>query len=303
MSHPQVHPETPRVAVACDCALGEGPVWDHRTGTLLWVDIKDPAVWRFEPATGRSSRLAVQEPVGFVALTEDADRVIAGFKSGLAQLDLRSGEAEPLVQPEPDLPRNRINDGCAGPDGDLYFGTMDDEERETTGRFWHWNGRDLHPFGPRCVVTNGPAISPDGRTLYAVDSPGRVIYAHDLTDGVPGEARLFARFEEGWGHPDGLAVDAEGHIWACHWGGSRITRFGPDGSVERVLPVPTAQVTKCAFGGPDLTTLYILTAAIGRDPHIDPMAGHLFAVDAGVKGVPAPLVQARSRDARRDDAR
>lgn len=291
MTHPLVHPETPRLAVACGCLLGEGPVWDARRAALFWVDIKNPAVWRFEPETGHSSRLPVAERVGFVALTQDPDWVIAGFKSGLARLNLSTGETQPLAQPEPHKPGNRINDGHVGPGGRLYFGTMDDDEAEATGCFWHWDGSDLQAFGGLFTVTNGPAVSPDGQILYTVDTSGGFIYAHDLTDGLPGEARRFARFEEGWGHPDGLAVDVKGHVWVCHWGGSRITRFAPDGSVERVLPVPTAQVTKCAFGGPDLTTLYITTAAIGRDPHIDPMAGHVFAVDAGVEGLPAHLAQ------------
>ena len=112
------------------------------------------------------------------------------------------------------------------------------------------------------------------------------------TRAVPGPARPFVRFEEGWGHPDGIAIDAEGHVWVCHWGGSRITRFAPDGEPEWVVPVPTAQVTKCAFGGPDLTTLYIATAGIGRDPHIDPMAGHLFSVETGIRGLPAYIARA-----------
>ena len=88
-----------------------------------------------------------------------------------------------------------------------------------------------------------------------------------------------------------MAVDSEGHVWVCHWGASRVTRFAPDGSIERIVPVPTAQVTKCAFGGPDLTTLYITTAAIGRDPHIDVMAGHLFKVETGIRGLQAHLFE------------
>jgi sugar lactone lactonase YvrE len=87
-----------------------------------------------------------------------------------------------------------------------------------------------------------------------------------------------------------MAVDAEGHLWVCHWGGSRVSRFAPDGTLERIVPIPTAQVTKCAFGGPDLTTLYVTTAAIGRDPTIDVMAGHVFAVQAGVAGLPAHIL-------------
>jgi sugar lactone lactonase YvrE len=289
MTSPVVHPETPRVAVASACVVGEGALWDHRTGTLLWVDIKNPAIWRFSPATHRHERTEVGERVGFVALTSDPDTVIAGFKSGLARIGLAGGRFERLVAPDPDLPNNRINDGHVGPDGSLYFGTMDDGETDATGSFWRYDGRNLTRFGEKAVVTNGPAISADGRWLYAADTRAKMVFKHPLADGVPGERQLFVQFEEGWGHPDGMAVDAENHLWVCHWGGSRITRFAPDGSVERVLPVPTAQVTKCAFGGPRLETLFITTAAIGRDPAIDPMAGHLFVVEAGIRGLPARI--------------
>jgi sugar lactone lactonase YvrE len=291
MTHPEVHLQTPRVAVASACVLGEGALWDHRTGTVLWVDIKNPGVWRYRPETGQSSRIDVAERIGFVALTPDPDIVIAGFKSGLARLHLFGGETQPLVSPEPERPSNRINDGHVGPDGNLYFGTMDDEEKEPVGSFWRWNGTELSRFHENFTVTNGPAVSPDGRTLYSTDTRGGMIYAHDLADGVPVAPRRFVRFEDGWGHPDGMAVDAEGHLWVCHWGGSRITRFDLDGAVERILPVPTAQVTKCAFGGADLTTLYITTAAVGHDPTIDPMAGHLFVVETGIPGVPAHIFE------------
>ncbi len=291
MTSPVVHPETPRVAVASGCVLGEGALWDHRTGTVLWVDIKGQAVWRYHPATGRHSRVPVPEKVGFVALTSDPEIVIAGLKSGLVRLDLRGGEIERLVSPEPDRPENRINDGHVGPNGTLYFSTMDDEETAPSGAFWRWDGRRLHRFRDGCIVTNGPAASPDGQILYATDTTGQTIYAHDLSGGLPGEPRRFVHFEDGWGHPDGMAVDAEGHVWVCHWGASRITRFRPDGSVERIVPVPTAQVTKCAFGGPDLTTLYITTAASGHDPTIDPMAGHLFAVETGIRGLQAHIFE------------
>lgn len=292
MSHPLVHPETPRVAVTSGCTLGEGPVWDHRTGTLHFVDIKgNPGIWSYQPETGHARKLDVAEPVGFVALTQDTDIVIAGFKPGLVRLHLFDGAAQPLASPDPHPAHHRLNDGHVSAKGHVLFGTMQDAEEEPEGRFWLYDGESMRAFGEPHVVTNGPAISPDGQTLYTVDSVGGMVHAHDLDGTEVGEARRFIRFEEGWGSPDGLAVDAEGYLWICHWGGSRVSRFGPDGAIERTVPVPTAQVTKCAFGGPDMTTLFITTAGIGRDPVIDPMAGHVFAVETGIRGQKAHLAR------------
>ncbi|MGO4570440.1 SMP-30/gluconolactonase/LRE family protein [Microvirga sp. 2TAF3] len=289
MSHPIVYPKTPHVVVASCCTLGEGVLWDHRIDTLLFVDIKNPSVWRYHPATGKHWRMEAPEPVGFVVLTSDPDIVIAGFKSGLARFDLRTGEADTIVAPEPDSPGNRINDGHVGPDGALYFGTMHDEEKTPTGAFWRWDGQELTRFHDGIVVTNGPVSSPDGRILYATDTTSGIIYAFDCDQGRVGKPRIFVRFEQGWGHPDGMSVDYRGHVWVCHWGGSRITRFTPDGEAEMVVPVPTAEVTNCTFGGPDLRTLYITTASIGHDPHIDPMAGHVYAVETGTHGLRANI--------------
>jgi sugar lactone lactonase YvrE len=202
-----------------------------------------------------------------------------------------SGETQDVAAPALARADNRINDGIVGPDGRLYFGTMDDGESEPTGAFWRWDGQHLAQLDGGIVVTNGPAVSPDGRTLYSTDSQNAVVRAHDLAAAGPGAPRPFVRFEEGWGHPDGMAVDAEGHVWICHWGASRISRFSPEGTLERIVPVPTAQVTKCAFGGPDLTTLYITTAGINRDPVIDPMAGHVFAVETGIHGLKAQVFE------------
>lgn len=292
MTKTNVHPETPHVAVASCCILGEGPVWDHRSDTLLWVDIKNPGVWRYRPETSEHFRIDAPERIGFIALTPDPDVVVAGFKSGLKRFNLTTGDITPIVSPEADKPGNRINDGCVGPDGAIYFGTMDDDEKNASGAFWRWDGKELSQFHTDVVIANGPAFSPDGRTLYATDTMSGTIDALDADGGQTGEPRRFVQFEKGWGHPDGMAVDAQGYVWVCHWGASRITRFAPDGSVERVVPVPTAQVTKCTFGGPDLTTLYITTAAIGHDPHIDPMAGHLFKVETGgIKGLPSNIFE------------
>ena len=286
----RIHPQTPRVAVACGCALGEQAVWDHRTGTLLWVDGEDPALWRHRPGAGEPQRLALGEPPGFVALTQDPGTVLAGFRSGLARLRVADGHCERVLVPEPDRPGNRLNGGHAGPDGALYFGSMDEAESQPTGTFHRWDGRDHTCFGGSMPVTNGPAAAPDGRTLYTVDTAAGTVRAHALAQGRVGDARTVVRFEPGWGKPYGLTVDAEGCLWVCHYGASRITRFTPDGEAVLVVPVPTALVTHCTFMGPDLSTLAITTARRDRDPGLDPMAGHLFAVDLGIRGQPSHVL-------------
>lgn len=288
---PTVFPTRPRVAFACGATLGEGAVWDPRTGTLVFVDIKRHRVWRWRPDSPDAPvSTDVGEPVGFALLTPDPDLLVVGLQSGFARLDLRTGRAELVLRPEPDEPGNRLNDADVGPDGSVYFGTMDDGEANARGRFGHWSPAGLAAFGEPAAVTNGPAIDPERRVLYCSDTPNGMIFRHPLDpDGRPGERETFIRFEPGWGHPDGMVVDREGHLWVCHWGGSRVTRFSPEGQAELIVPVPTAQVTKAAFGGPDLATLFITTAAIGRDPETDPMAGHLFAIETGLRGRPAAL--------------
>src|SRR5829696_3467423 len=195
MTNPAVHEKTPRVAVASGCVVGEGALWDHRNETVLFVDIKNPGIWHYHAATGKHVRVAVPERVGLVALTPDPDIVVAGFKSGLKRFHLFGGETQDIVAPEPERPGNRINDGIVGPDGCLYFGTMDDGEHAPTGAFWRWDGRTLTRFHEGFVVTNGPAVGPDGRILYTTDTRGSVIHARDLAEGGPGAPRALVRFE------------------------------------------------------------------------------------------------------------
>lgn len=285
---------TPAVtrAVAAGCTLGEGVLWDEREAAVYWVDIKDPSIHRFDPASGEHRRWGMPERVGFIVRRRTEPGFLAGLKSGLAIVDLDGDDApiEPLAGYQPGGPDDRINDGFVDAEGRLWFGTMDDRESEPTGYLHLYDGRGAPK---RCdgpyVVTNGPCASPDGRTLYHTDTMGRTIWAFDLhADGLLANRRLFVRFEDAtWGSPDGMACDADGHVWVCHWGGARITRFAPNGEVDRVIPMPTAQITKCAFGGADFRTLWITSAAIGLDRDKDEFAGDLFRVDLDIAGMPA----------------
>lgn len=281
----------PEVAVPCGCVLGEGVIWDHRIATLHWVDINGQSLWSWRPDGGEEARARpVGERVGFVLLTDDPAIVLLGLKSGLARLSLGGGEPAILLRPEPDLPGNRLNDGVAAPDGSVFFGTLNEADRQPSGHFYHWSGRGLVRFGIGTVTTNGPAIDPDLGLLYATDTSRKRVRRYPLReDGSLGEPEDFATFGEGEGSPDGMAVDAESHVWICHFRGGRITRFDPDGNPVLVVPIPTPQVTKLAFGGPDLRTIYVTTAARDLDRKADPLAGHLFRLEGEIAGRPAGI--------------
>lgn len=290
----EVFERRPDVAVPCGCVLGEGAIWDHRLGILYWVDINGQALWSWRPDAGEEARSrALAERIGFVLLTEDPGILIAGLKSGLARLSLVDGATATLLRPEPDLPGNRLNDGAVGPDGTIYFGTLNEADRQPTGHFYRWSGGDPERFGTGTITTNGPAVDAERGWLYATDtSRGRVL-RHPLgPDGSVGLPEDFVTFGEGEGHPDGMAIDAESHVWICHFRGARITRFDPEGSPVLVVPMPTPQVTKLAFGGPDLATIYVTSAARDLDREIDPLAGHVFRIQAGIAGRPSALAPA-----------
>lgn len=273
--------------------LGEGAWWNPADGCVWFVDIKDPTVHRWRWSDGATASWPMPERVGF-AVPRASGGFILGLKSGLARWTPGS-DPVPWLEIDADRPGNRLNDATTDPTGRLWFGSMDDSEAEPTGRLWRLDpraGSVTAQDGPY-IVTNGPAIAPDGRTLYHTDSVDRRVWAFDLApDGTLIDRRLFVQFTETDGHPDGMATDAEGGLWICHWGGARISRFGPDGRLDRAIPLPAPQVTKCAFAGPGLDRLVVTTAAIGLDRRLHPLAGHLFRVDPGVPGWAPPAADA-----------
>ncbi len=273
--------------------LGEGPVWDERSGTLYWVDIKSPALLATDVAARRTRRWPMPDRIGAVGLRE-GEGLVAALKSGFAFIDLPTGTVRPIVDPERHLPGNRFNDGKVDPLGRFWAGSMDDAEREPTGHLYRLDpDLSVERIEIGFVCTNGIDWSGDARTLYFTDTFRRRIhaYAFESQGGRLGARRTFAEVPEGQGFPDGLTVDAEDHVWGAHWGGGRVTRYRPDGSIERVLELPVPLTTSCCFGGPDLATLYVTTASINLDQAARdkaPLSGGLFAVTGlGVRGRPS----------------
>jgi sugar lactone lactonase YvrE len=276
------------------CILGEGPLWDEDGGFVWWVDIKAPALHRYRPAGGEVHRWDLPEPVGAAALRAKGGFLLA-LQRGFAFFDPQSGQLERLYDPEPHSPQNRLNDGKCDVLGRFWVGSMHDPEQDPSGHLYRLDpDLDLERFDMGFVVTNGPAWSGDGQTFYFTDSAGRRIYAFDfdMAAGRLGARRLFVEVPPAEGHPDGQCVDAEDHVWTAHWNGGRVTRYRPDGTVERVVRLPVPLVTSCCFGGEDLSILYVTTARVGLKAaaiEAAPLSGGLFAVTGlGVRGRPSP---------------
>lgn len=270
---------------ALQAVLGEGPVWDHERGCLWCVDIIAPAIHRIDPATGDRQSWPAPSRVGWV-LPGVSGELVAGLVDGLYRFSPEDGGFAPLAEVEPQLPGNRLNDGTVAPDGTIWFGTMDNAEEQATGRFYRFDGA-LHECAiPPMCITNGPAVSPDGRLLYAVDTLGREIRSHSIgEDGELSGGTLFAAIAEEDGWPDGVTCDAEGGVWLGLWGGWRARRYDAAGRITDEVRFPVANVTKVALGGPDGRTAFATTARKGLDQDAlaaQPLAGDLFSFDVEI---------------------
>lgn len=275
--------------------LGEGPVWDARDRALWFVDIKNKKVHRYDPDSRDHRTWDAPEYVCFL-FPASSGGFVAGLKSGLFKFDPGSSTFDRIAAIESDKPHNRLNDGAVDAAGRLWFGTMDNQEKDKSGAFYRFAGGEVTPTGiGGMVVTNGPAVSPDGRTLYLVDTfDRRIDQAEIRDDGSLGERRPFVTIEKGAGFPDGPTVDGEGGVWVGLYSGWQAQRFSPDGKLIGSVRFPAANVTKLAFGGGDLRTVFATTARQGlsdEENQEQPLAGHLFQFDCDVAGAQCPSVR------------
>ena len=272
------------VAVHAEAALGEGPTWDTAEQRLIWVDILGSRVHTYDPASGRRTVMVTEQHVG-AAKPRAGGGLVVNLRDGVG---LYGPEGFRWLHREV-VPGRRANDAAVAPDGTLWAGTMRYDEAP--------GGGTLSRFAPDgsvgvvlddVAVSNGTGWSPDGRLMYYIDSPTRRIDVFDVGDDrLPFNRRQFAVVEEGAGFPDGLAVDADGCVWVALWDGAAVRRYTPSGELDRVVELPVPRPTACAFGGADLTDLYITTARTGLEaPH--PMSGSVLVLPGAGKGLPQP---------------
>jgi sugar lactone lactonase YvrE len=285
--------------LACQCKLGEGPVWSAAEQALYWVDIENHRFSRLYPASGKYEVFDVGLPVAVLALRASGGLVMA-TKEGFAfwhwqpPQGLQQGlQFIANANPEAHKPHNRFNDGEIDCRGRFWAGTMCEGYADCAG------SASLYRLDPDysvsvmetgLTISNGIGWSPDNTLMYLTDSPDKVIYVYDFDadSGTIANRRPFVSTPDEAGVPDGLAVDSEGYVWTARWGGWKITRYDPDGKVERVIDMPVECPTSCAFGGPNLDELYVTSAwtALSEQKRAQqPQAGDLFRVQVGIKGL------------------
>ncbi|MEO8021749.1 SMP-30/gluconolactonase/LRE family protein [Polaromonas sp.] len=296
-------PLTAPVLGAVECVnpagarLGEGALWSQREQALYWVDILARRLHRYHPTSVTRTTWSFSEEISALAERAGAPGLIVTMRRGFALFD-PAADSEPryLHQPEPALPGNRFNDGKCDAQGRFWGGTMDFDCLAPTGALYRYDpdgSCTRHDDG--FAVTNGPTWSADGRTLYFNDTVNGRVYAYDFegATGTLSNRRLWLAFAPGDGVPDGMTTDAAGRLWIAHWGGACISCHDPVSAQELCrVPLPTSHVTNCAFGGPDLRTLFITTARVGLTPEqlaAEPLAGGLFAVAVDSPGLPAGM--------------
>jgi sugar lactone lactonase YvrE len=274
--------------------LGEGPRWDSAHQRLLWVDIMRGRVHAFTPATGACRNVAVHQPVGALVGARDGSLVLA-VAGGFARLDLDSQKFEMQAAVEADRPQNRMNDGACDGAGRFWAGTMALDEGPGAGALYRLDpDLTVHTMLTGVSISNGLDWSLDGRRMYYVDSPTRRIdvFDFDVAKGSIANRRTFVEVPADAGVPDGLTVDAAGFVWLTLWGGAALRRYAPDGTLERVVPLPVTHPTSCAFGGAALDELYVTSARrplTAEEKARQLQAGGVFRLRPGVVGRPAHL--------------
>ncbi|MEM5522309.1 SMP-30/gluconolactonase/LRE family protein [Sulfitobacter sp. AS59] len=263
------------------CTLGEGPLWHPERAQLFWFDILGKTLlsqhdgevlsWNFDECVSAA---------GWI----DANTLLIASETGLWQFDLISGERALVAPLEAEQPLTRSNDGRADPWGGFWIGTMGFDAERGMGAIYRFYKGELRKLFGDITISNSIAFSPDRRFAYYTDTPTRQIMrvALDAEDGWPeGDAEVFVDLKQSKRNPDGSVVDSEGCLWNAQWGAGQVVRYGPDGTLMGTYDVPAAQATCPAFGGPDLKTVFVTSAAQGRDGAQD---GQTFSFAAGVKG-------------------
>ena len=271
--------------------LGEGAFWDHKNKRLYWVDIDGMKVHIYDPKTKENKSFDTPTQVGTVVPKNKAEAVIA-LADGVYILNTDTGAINLLSDVESEMTYNRFNDGKCDPNGNLWIGSMHFKQSSPKANLYK-----VDPMGKATkmldsiTISNGIVWTQDKTTMYYIDTPTMHIRAFDFDpiNSTISNERIAVVVPESLGYPDGMAIDSEDKLWVGLWNGNSVARFDPiKGTLMSKIEVPAHNVTSCSFGGKNFETLYITTASVDMTEEEQkkyPLAGSLFEVKPGVKGV------------------
>ena len=271
--------------------VGEGPAWDARTGELHWVDILQGTIWTERLDGSAPTARVLDTHVGAVLPAADPGELLVCTRSGFTRLDRASGREQPLAQPLSDRPGVRFNDAKVSPDGRAFGGTMPYDTDAEPGALYRLDGpQTVATVASPLRLANGLGWSPDGRTMYYIDSGARTMWHanYDRDTGAVTSAAPFIEFNlEAGAMPDGMCVDSEGGLWVAIMGGGRIERYSPAGTLDRAVALPLQRPTSVCFAGAGLDTLIVTSLSYQMTEaewQADPLAGSLLALDVHTTG-------------------
>lgn len=268
------------------CTLGEGPLWHPGRNQLFWFDITGKRLLSQQGTTARHWDFAQQvSAAGWV----DDDHLLVASEAALSLFDLVSGEAEVVVPLEADNPVTRSNDGRADPSGGFWIGTMGKDAEAEAGAIYRYYRGELRQLYDRITIPNAICFAPDGGTAFFADSRRRMVMRQPLgRDGWPeGKPEVFLDLRAEGLIPDGAVIDSAGVFWNAHWGSGLVCAYGPDGTRQAQIPTAAQYLTCPAFGGADLSTLYLTSATNGMAEDAlaaHPGAGRTFQIETSAKG-------------------
>ena len=276
--------------VDCKNEHGEGVFWNPSDGRIWWTDIQGRALWSFDPVTTQSTSIPMEDRVCCFA-PRAAGGLIVAYSDRVVLFDPETKQETLVTLFEPENPETRLNDGRTDRQGRLVVGGMNEVSGKPDSSVISFDGNmKVQTLIDQISCANSICFSPAGNTMFFADTPDREILAFDYEKGrgTLTNKRLHASFKQEPGLPDGSCVDAEGGVWNAEWEGHRVVRVAPNGTIDRVIDVPVWKPTCCAFGGPNLDTLFITSSRLMSDEATlkkEPSAGGLFAVKPGIRGV------------------